>query len=366
MRYLSTVYKYLQSFFICLSLESDAQVIISKAMPTLNAPSSPNQNMNPDMHQTNDLEPNISGRIVQEEEMQKGVGFKNLDDAGSNRACSNFVQPDSLEGVRVMDEGHPLVESSTCDGHPPSPFASSKLVGDMSTGSDEANASCRDSEPTGGDPAKALENMGILSKDSPCAPEFLKGVQIFQTISSDSAAKSSKTFLVGNGTSGSAVPGTVCFYHCCSKCVSSLRGLMRELLVQEWGLKSNQWTVEDVHDAVASLSADLLSSLRKHCFTDYSSTKSCDFKGCSCMSSASNLNVLVECQCHPIGGHGVADGCSSDKGQPGLNAEFILRNGVLEPGNPNRDIDFHCKFETLCLCSLRELGVFTKMRNSDT
>ncbi|KAK4767843.1 hypothetical protein SAY87_002984 [Trapa incisa] len=341
------------------SLESDAQVIVPKAAPTNMTP--PNENMNPE---AKDLGPTMSGKIV-EEEVQKGG-------AGLNTASSNCMQPDFLEGVPAMDEGHPSVGSSASDEHHVSPLFSSKLIDGKLTESDETNTSCPDSEPVAGDPVKALENRWILSEEGQCTSGFLKGVQTLQTLSSDSAAKSNETSLVGNSTCTSSASGT-CFYRCCLDCISSLHRLMRQHLIQQWGLKKNQWTVEEFHDAVATLSVDLFSSLRKHCFSDYGSTlcdeistnKPSELNGCSCRSSSS-LVLPVECKCHSLSRVGTADGCSSGRGQPGLDTEFLIRNAVLDAGNPHKDTKFQCKLEALCLCSLSELDVFTKMRNCDT
>lgn len=346
---------------------------VSKAMSALTTPSSANQNVKPDTHQSKDLELNISGKTVQEEEGQKGstvVVVESPENASLNRLRSECMWPNSLERVGALDEGHPSVGSSACDEHSLNPSAASKLVSDTWTGSKEENASCPDSEPTGGDPVEARENMGILIEDGQCTSDFVEGIG---TLPSDCVANSSEACLVRNSSSSSTESGTICFYRCCSKCLSSLHGLMQKLLVQEWGSKRNQRTVEDIHNAVASLSVDLFSSLRKRCFADYSSTlcsetstEPFEAEGCNCRSSASNLKDLVECTCHSISGHGAADGCSSGEGHSGLNAEFILRNGVLEPGTADKDPDFHCKFEVLCLCSLAGLGVFTKVQNSHT
>ena len=43
-----------------------------------------------------------------------------------------------------------------------------------------------------------------------------------------------------------------------------------------------------------------------------------------------------------------------------LELEFFYRVGVLVPLVLDRVVSFHCKFETLCLCSLIEWVVMTK------
>ncbi|XP_031405064.1 uncharacterized protein LOC116213998 [Punica granatum] len=351
------------------SLESDAQVTISKATPTLTTVSAPNQNTNHDMLQTEELEPHVSGKVASEEEVVKGngpgAGVENLDIPDLNKENGDCVRSGSLERLGTLDGGHQILGNSAVAEHPLSPVAAGKLVGD--NGKD---APCPDAEPSGAYPAKALDTMGILPKDGPCTSGSLKEMEI---ISTSCAASSNKDDIVGNNPSSATDSGDKCFYRCCSECLSSLHDLMRKLLLGKWGLNRNEWTVEDIHDAVASLSVDLFSELRKGCFISNSSNLfgetddgSLDSKGCSCSSLASNPNFPVECTCHSVDGHRDAEGSGSREGQCGLNVEFIVRNGVLEPGDTGKDVDFQCKFERLCLCSLTKLAVFTKPKNSDT
>ncbi|KAA8523943.1 hypothetical protein F0562_010366 [Nyssa sinensis] len=158
-----------------------------------------------------------------------------------------------------------------------------------------------------------------------------------------------------NQTSLSTDSRVVCLYRCCSECLFNLQHSMQKTLIYEWGLKGNDWTVEDVHDLVASLSVNLCSALGKLCIAENSAnslTKLFEYQQmgtCQCKTSGNRLIMPTECSCH-----------SRSNPQHGLDLKFMYRDGVLAPVDSDKDISFHCKFETLCLCYLIEWIVMTK------
>lgn len=165
--------------------------------------------------------------------------------------------------------------------------------------------------------------------------------------------------------------GIICLYRCCSECLHTLHNLMQKILIREWDVNGTYWKVEDVHDVVASLSVDLLSAVRKD-YAAESSSKLFDKKMrqenqgklsecqkmslCQCKNFGSRLVEPTECSCHSL------NRSLSTKGNPSiqLDLKFIYRDGVLVPLDLDKVVSFHCKFETLCLCSLIEWVVMTK------
>ncbi|KAI3939627.1 hypothetical protein MKX01_038582 [Papaver californicum] len=122
----------------------------------------------------------------------------------------------------------------------------------------------------------------------------------------------------------SAVSGATCFYNCCSDCVYKIHVLIQKLLIHEKEKKGNNWTVEDVHEAVSS------------------------FPG-------NGVVLPMECSCHIESKTVTAktDKCINSQLQLGLR--FFFRNNVLIPLDSDKDVLFHCKVENLCLSSLTEL-----------
>lgn len=171
-----------------------------------------------------------------------------------------------------------------------------------------------------------------------------------------------------------AESGVICLYQCCPACLHCLHHLTKKILVGELGLNSDQWTVEDAHDVVASLSVDLISAVRKcfmaRDFIDSSNKTSRHEKhgtslDCLNLRASSNRNqgkdvVPVECVSHSASRHATAIEDVVLNGTPKLDLKFVFRDGVLVNIDPDKDVSVHCKFENLCLCSLRELIVMTK------
>lgn len=175
--------------------------------------------------------------------------------------------------------------------------------------------------------------------------------------------------------------GIVCFYRCCSECILNIHDMVRKILTHEWGLQDSRLTVEDVHDAVSSLSVNLHVAVRKFCVAENSSAlvdekRRChtigklfgdrEMDACECQGSEDGTMVPKECRCHSSSKNGETSRRvnSSLNARKGFDLEFICRNGVLSPADTDKNVSFHCKFETLCLCSFIECIAMTK-RPSD-
>ncbi|XP_024022726.1 uncharacterized protein LOC21395390 [Morus notabilis] len=158
----------------------------------------------------------------------------------------------------------------------------------------------------------------------------------------------------------------VCLYRCCPECVNILLSLTKKILIHEWESDKSNWTVEDVHDVVASLSIDFLSAVRRVCVAENSSGNVFDGKPrkdekliecpelrtCNCSNSGNGIFVPMECSCHSVIRIMKADTFRDNQSIREMN--FIFRDGVLFNMDPDKDASFHCKFETVCLCSLME------------
>lgn len=175
--------------------------------------------------------------------------------------------------------------------------------------------------------------------------------------------------------------GIVCFYRCCSECILNIHDMVRKILTHEWGLQDSRLTVEDVHDAVSSLSVNLHVAVRKFCVAENSSALvdekrrrhtigklfgDREMDACECQGSEDGTMVPKECRCHSSSKNGETSRRvnSSLNARKGFDLEFICRNGVLSPADTDKNVSFHCKFETLCLCSFIECIAMTK-RPSD-
>ncbi|XP_057963893.1 uncharacterized protein LOC131155023 [Malania oleifera] len=205
---------------------------------------------------------------------------------------------------------------------------------------------------TSGKVPNKLEDAGVQAKDGkPCPDE--RHV--------DTSSSSSETMSLSPNS------GVECLYCCCSGCLYTLHGLMQKILINEWELNGNDWTVDDVHDVVTSLSANLLSEVRKFYVTGSGSPigenprhekhkKMPAHQGvsaCGCKRSGNSMIVPKECGCHAIN-QSLDSKSNPSYIQHGPVSKFIYRNGVLIPVDTDKDVPFHCKFETLCLCSLIE------------
>ncbi|KAI8557813.1 hypothetical protein RHMOL_Rhmol04G0039500 [Rhododendron molle] len=172
--------------------------------------------------------------------------------------------------------------------------------------------------------------------------------------------------------------GIVCFYRCCSKCLLKIHDMVRKILTHEWGSKESGLTVEDVHDVVSSVSVNLHLAVRKLCIAENLSAlfdeklrhktigKLFDDQetdaACECKGSEDGTMVQMECRCHSSSKNGDTSRRvnSSLNAIKGFDLEFLCRNGVLSPAETDKNVSFHCKFETLCLCSFIECIAMTK------
>jgi hypothetical protein len=141
------------------------------------------------------------------------------------------------------------------------------------------------------------------------------------------------------------------------------------MLVRGWGSNRSHWTIEDVHDAVSTLSVDLISEVRKcymvEDFTDLSNKTSRHEKHATFPTTCNTENrgkdvMPAECVSH-LASQGTSVSKDTVSNEPSkLDLKFVFRDGVLVPADPAKDAPLHCKFEKLCLCSLIELIVKTK------
>ncbi|XP_061361248.1 uncharacterized protein LOC133305130 [Gastrolobium bilobum] len=171
--------------------------------------------------------------------------------------------------------------------------------------------------------------------------------------------------------SGPAESGVICSYQCCPQCLYSLYNLTKKLLVHEWGLNSSHWTVEDLHDAVALLSVDLISAVRKiHLAKDLTDLSDENLRHekheasleCSNLRTCNprNTGVPAECVSHSKSHHATGSKDMALNEPLKLDFKYVFRDGVLIHMDPDKDVSLHCKFETFCLCSVRELIVMIK------
>ncbi|XP_059662679.1 uncharacterized protein LOC132308577 [Cornus florida] len=379
------------------SLEVDAQMAVANPkLPYLGSPQ--NYNTCEDNRlQIDGCKPNVSNNGFHEpevlEEGTQGFAAKNIECVDLNKGDGDFGNANS-EG-RVADIEGPaeqmVLHHSTPDkpnGINPEPCRSENPG--YYTGSDGGIGPLQHSNGI------ACTDSVVLLEDGPCGsvnvdsvefPSFTKedcrnnlsmdetitaskdGNPISEELNIDVNPSSNKT------SSFSSDSKVVCSYSCCSGCLFNLHNLMQKYLIHEWRLRGIDWTVEDVHDGVASLSVNLLAAIRKLCSAE-SSANSFDKKPvhgdignlfeyqekctCQCKSSGNRLIMPTECSCHSRSESIMPEANSSWNAQHGFNLKFIYRDGVLAPVDPDEDVSFHCKFETLCLCSLIEWIVMTK------
>ncbi|RVW14055.1 hypothetical protein CK203_089275 [Vitis vinifera] len=146
-------------------------------------------------------------------------------------------------------------------------------------------------------------------------------------------------------TNIAADSGVICLYRCCAECLYTLHSLMQKILIREWEVNGTYWTVEDVHDVVASLSVDLLSAVRKNYAAESFGNlfdKKMRQENHGKLSECQEMSI---CQCKNSGN----------------------RDGVLVPIDLDKDVSFH-SWVGLCLgniwLSLRNLGVELPLRDS--
>ncbi|KAM3396040.1 putative protein isoform X1 [Capsicum galapagoense] len=160
----------------------------------------------------------------------------------------------------------------------------------------------------------------------------------------------------------------VCLYRCCPLCLLNLQLTLKKMLSCEWGFQKAEFTVEDAYDFLASFAANLHSALRTWLLGEdstsfdekliqerYSEYFGCKTNLCECRNLENRFIKLRECNCHLKSRVRTEKRKSSEN----LTLEFIFRDGVLT-NLDEKDVSTHCKFETLCLCSLVDWMVMRK------
>ncbi|KAL8505783.1 hypothetical protein ACS0TY_016848 [Phlomoides rotata] len=137
-----------------------------------------------------------------------------------------------------------------------------------------------------------------------------------------------------------------CFYQCCSECFVTLNNLLLRIINIEWKLKGIDLTVDDVHDFVASLSANLHLSVIKLSQTENFSGmkgeeggKYCDCREIQGTDMKKPDKLLMDCDCHAKNKNKRQKDKSSRIFE-GLDSRFVFKGGVLatlDPGSLSID-----------------------------
>ncbi|XP_074311123.1 uncharacterized protein LOC141646995 [Silene latifolia] len=167
----------------------------------------------------------------------------------------------------------------------------------------------------------------------------------------------------------------LCCYTCCSGCISTLQELVKKIIIRCTEHSGSICTVEDIHDLVSALSTNLCSAVRNLYITGESpnaifeklnsgifrNLDSQELFACQCVSSESSLTKLMDCGCHSEKYVPEELKSPSSYYQPRIPFRYIFRDGVLVSADPDKESSFHCKYDTLCLCSLINLIVCNKL-----
>ncbi|KAL3849214.1 hypothetical protein ACJIZ3_011096 [Penstemon smallii] len=206
-----------------------------------------------------------------------------------------------------------------------------------------------------GDKHGSLTDNNILFKDS------IEGKSNGSGLNVDNALKPKN---LGGSSSDT------CFYQCCSECFTHLHYLVLGIINDEWGHRGSDSTVEDVHDFLASLSANLHSAVCKlsqtgSLMTDKlrdGNSKYRNYFDCkkNCRECRSSEKLIVECDCHTTSKNTTRKEKDSQVSLGLDESRFIFRDGVLADLDTGIDVSYHCRFEKLCLCSLMEWLVNSK------
>lgn len=167
-------------------------------------------------------------------------------------------------------------------------------------------------------------------------------------------------------------PSLVCLYRCCPQCVSILQDSMRKLVTRELRLGSSHITTESIHDAVSSLSVELIAAVRKFISARNNGAtqeveveerdESSEKEACPCKRLPGNFLASAECCSHSAEEQGGVDKANtSPSAKSWLEPVFVFRDGILVPVSTEDDCALHCKYDSLCLGSLIEL-VATEMK----
>lgn len=167
-------------------------------------------------------------------------------------------------------------------------------------------------------------------------------------------------------------PSLVCLYRCCSQCVSILQGSMHKLVTRKLRLGRSYITTDGIHDAVSSLSVELIAAVRKFISAKNNGTtqeaKTEDHDGClekeacPCKSLSGNFLASVECCSHSAEEQGSLDEANTYQNPKSwLEPLFVFKDGILVPVSTEDDRELHCKHDRFCLGSLIEL-IATEMK----
>lgn len=335
--------------------------------------------------------PNASSRTSREtgmlEECSGGIAAEIVDSVELRNGKGDFGHPISEERV-AMPEGclaqAVVVGHSIRDIHQNAPVADDGVDGKILN---VQNGSLKHLKDSNG----SVKESTLHSEESLCRSGDLVGVKSSSFRKVCKAINGFSLMEVGNpsdhgmhnpiehivssnkATDLSDDMGVVCLYRCCTECIYALHSLMQKVLMHEWGLHGSFQTIDDVHDFVASISVNILSAFTEAKAREsfrYSFDKNTghgnhgklfehqEFGACECKTSESRLFMPMKCSCH-ITGESLTVRDNSSK-HPQLDTQLIYRDGVLAPIDLGKDVSFHCKFETLCLCSLIEWVTMTK------
>lgn len=168
----------------------------------------------------------------------------------------------------------------------------------------------------------------------------------------------------------SSLPTSTCSINCCWDCLNILHVVTKEIVRNEFRSKRFDWSTESIHETVMSMSANLLTGVRKlfvdgkgnHSFDETERRENYDkllesynLASCSCKISRNVIVMPLECSCHLLKRSSSLGGKDSH-----LNSKFIFRNNILVDEDPREEASFHCNFENLCLSSLIQLIVMIK------
>lgn len=161
-----------------------------------------------------------------------------------------------------------------------------------------------------------------------------------------------------------------CLYSCCSNCVHAVNVMAHKMI--SIYLKSNECCcVDDVHDIITSCSLNILASFRKffisgsnsnleencrrlYCETELEEGHNGGFKRMPCRCKALEkmelLPVVCDCDTRIEDDTTLTNGGSASLFESKLT--YFFRDSVLVPHVPNEDIELHCNFEKMCICSV--------------
>ncbi|KAK4420388.1 Tat-binding7 [Sesamum alatum] len=270
----------------------------------------------------------------------------------------NEVKLESSKAEAIGDHAErEHVSVKLCNGFPPS-------ISDLQTGGPHGS---------GDKPVIKLCSATEISSPPNGPPSTVDNI-----LSKDTGENSGANILhINNASEPSSLkgcPAATCFYQCCSECVVNLHNLLLRIINIEWDQKGTDSTVEDLHDFLSSLSANLILSLskflqcgnpsaiireeggdcRKYC--DCRDFQRTDMPECK---NADNF-LITECGCHAA----TSKKSTSKEKLPGisrgLDLRFVFKDGVLATLDTGTDVSYHCKFKKLCLCFLIEWLVMSK------